>query len=109
MLLNSSCGCYEICLYDGNTNRNLCSNLSRRSSPLEHNHFLLALGIQSGALFQSMDLLHALQSSGRRRFDADIAPAYIEPMSNIMQKPLRTNLLFTPNPLTHVSTREDCN
>lgn len=45
--------------------------------------------------FQSMDLLLALQSQGRPRSDADIARAYIGPMSKIMQNCRHDSPVYT--------------
>lgn len=70
----------------------------------------LALGVQFGALSESMDLLPALPSRGRRTSAADIARTHTRG-TNVKDyaKAECTTPLFTPNSTTHVFPPEDCN
>lgn len=68
----------------------------------------LALGVNLEAVFESMDLLLALQSWVRPTSDAHVSVA--DGWRRLcVRKRQSTTLLFTPNCGGRVSAREDCN
>lgn len=73
-----------------------------------HRERSLALGVNLEAVFESMDLLLALQSWVRATSDADVSVA--DGWRRLCDgKRQSTTLLFTPNCRGRASVREDCN